>query len=80
MFLKTSLGIVSTVRSFAEMKEVLWVSHSMWYVNTSLAEIPSSFSLFAMIIAKDVLLLKVRDNLHLIDAPKQKVFYSRLLS
>lgn len=34
----------------------------MWYVNTNVAEISSSFSLFFMIIAKDILLLK--DSLH----------------
>lgn len=77
--IKASLDIMSIARSFAEMKEVLWVSNRMWYVNTNLAEIPSSFSLFVMIIAKDVLLLKVRKNLHLTDAPRQKVFHFLLL-
>lgn len=70
---------MSIARSFAEMKEVLWVSDTMWYVNTNIAEIPSSFSLFFMIIAKDVLLLKVRNNLHLIDALRQKVLHFLLL-
>lgn len=77
--IKASSDIMSIARSFAEMKEVLWVSNRMWYVNTNLAEIPSSFSLFVMIIAKDVLLLKVWNNLHLTDAPREKVFYSLLL-
>lgn len=29
--IKTSLDIMSIARSFAEMKDVLWVSNSMWY-------------------------------------------------
>lgn len=70
---------MSAARSFPEMKDVLWVSDSTWYGNTNLAEISSSFSPFIMITAKDVLLLKGRDNLHLIDAPRQKVFHSPLL-
>lgn len=80
MLLKSSLDIMAIARSFAEMKEVLWVNHSTWHVNINLAEISSSFSLFVMIIAKDVLLLKVRDNPHLIDAPRQRGFHSLLLS
>lgn len=79
MLLKTPPLIVSTARSFAEMKDVLWVARSAWGVNTDSAEISSSFSLFVMIIAKDVLLSKVRDNLHLIEAPRQKGFHSLLL-
>lgn len=79
MLLNTPLEITSAARSFAEMKDVLCVSDSVWYVNTNSAEISSSFSLFVMIIAKDVLLLKGRDNLHLIDASRQKVFHSLLL-
>lgn len=67
---------MAIARSFAGMKDVLWAD-SMWYGNTNLAGISSSFSPFIMIIAKDVLLLKVRD--HLIDAPRQMVFHSLLL-
>lgn len=69
---------MAIARSFAGMKDVLWAD-SMWYGNTNLAGISSSFSPFIMIIAKDVLLLKVRDCLHLIDAPRQMVFHSLLL-
>lgn len=76
--IKTSSDIMSIARSFAGMKDILWAD-SMWYGNTNLAGISSSFSPFIMIIAKDVLLLKVRDYLHLIDAPRQMVFHSLLL-